>query len=82
MFANLAFVVFGALRVIYPYLTHGPSHPYHLDEAIFILGGYRSNFSFLAHLSRRLIGEHIVYEGIRRPSVVCHHFQTTSPLKP
>ena len=25
---------------------------------------------FLAHLSRRLIGELIVYEGIRRPSVV------------
>ena len=35
---------------------------------------------FLAHLSRRLIGELIVYEGIRRPSV-CQHFQTTSPLK-
>ena len=27
-------------------------------------------FLFLAHLSRRLIGELIVYEGIRRPSVV------------
>ena len=26
--------------------------------------------SFLAHLSRRLIGELIVYEGIRCPSVV------------
>ena len=26
---------------------------------------------FLAHLSRRLIGELIVYEGIRRPSVRC-----------
>ena len=26
-------------------------------------------FSFLAHLSRRLIGELIVYEGICRPSV-------------
>ena len=25
---------------------------------------------FLAHLSQRLIGELIVYEGIRRPSVV------------
>ena len=25
---------------------------------------------FLAHLSRRLIGELIVYEGIRRPSLV------------
>ena len=42
--------------------------------------------SGLAHLSRRFIGELIVYEGIRRPSVVrpsvCQHFQTTSPLNP
>ena len=37
--------------------------------------------SFLAHLSQRLIGELLVYKGIRRPSV-CQHFQTTSPLKP
>ena len=42
----------------------------------------------LAHLSRRLTGELIVYTGIRRPSVVRpssvvrQHFQTTSPLKP
>ena len=47
-----------------------------------------SLFSFLAHLSRRLTGELIVYRGIRRPpsvrrpSVVRQHFQTTSPLKP
>ena len=27
-------------------------------------------FVFLAHLSRRLIGELLVYRGIRRPSVV------------
>ena len=27
------------------------------------------SFAFLAHLSRRLIGELIVYKGIRRPSV-------------
>ena len=27
-------------------------------------------FYFLAHLSRRLIGELLVYRGIRRPSVV------------
>ena len=45
---------------------------------------------FLAHLSRRLIGELIVYQWLRRPSsVVCRpssvvrqHFQTSSPLKP
>ena len=36
---------------------------------------------FLAHLSRRLIGELIVYKGICLLSVR-QHFQTTSPLKP
>ena len=44
------------------------------------------SFHFLAHLSQRLIGELIVYGGIRRPFVVVRrrreHFQTTSPLKP
>ena len=44
-------------------------------------GIYTANTAgFLAHLSRRLIGELIVYRGIRRPSVR-QHFQTTSPLK-
>ena len=32
--------------------------------------GKSENKGFLAHLSRRLIGELIVYEDIRRPSVV------------
>ena len=51
-----------------------------------------SNFEafFLAHLSRRLMGELIVYQSLRRPSVrpsvrrpsVRQHFQTSSPLKP
>ena len=41
----------------------------------------------LAHLSRRLIGELLVYRGICRPSVRPsvvrrQHFQTTSSLKP
>ena len=37
----------------------------------------------LAHLSRRLIGELLVYRGIRRPSSVRRqHFQMTSSLKP
>ena len=41
------------------------------------------SFQFLAHLSRRLRGELIVYQSSRRPSVracvcasVCSHFQT------
>ena len=46
--------------------------------------------NLLAHLSRRLIGELIVYQSLRRPSVrpsvrrpsVRQHFQTSSPLKP
>ena len=44
----------------------------------------KSRQVLLAHLSRRLTGELIVhvYTGIRRPSVVRQHFQTTSPLKP
>ena len=37
---------------------------------------------FLAHLSRRLMGELIVYQSLRRPSVVRPQFQTSSPLKP
>ena len=42
---------------------------------------------FLAHLSRRLMGELIVYQSLRRPPVrrpssVCQHFQTSSPFKP
>ena len=36
---------------------------------------------FLAHLSRRLMGELIVYQSLRRPSVR-PQFQTSSPLKP
>ena len=40
----------------------------------------------LAHLSRRLMGELIVYQSLRcpsvRPSSVRQHFQTSSPLKP
>ena len=56
-------------------------------EAIHIINVVMSVFSVsLAHLSRRLIGELIVYKGIHRPSVVRpsvrQHFQTTSPLKP
>ena len=55
---------------------------------------YISVFLFLAHLSRRLIGELIVYpwSGVRRPSVrrpavvrpssVVHNAQASSSLKP
>ena len=61
--------------------------------SIIILNLALPGSSFLAHLSRRLIGELLVYRGIRRPSVVRpsvrrpssvvrQHFQTTSPLKP
>ena len=30
-----------------PLVTNGRSHPYHLDESMFISRGIRSNFSFL-----------------------------------
>ena len=38
-------------------------------------------YGFLAHLSRKLMGELIVYQSLRRPSVR-PQFQTSSPLKP
>ena len=38
-------------------------------------------FSFL-YLSRRLMGELIVYQSLWRPSSICQHFQTSSLLKP
>ena len=37
---------------------------------------------FLAHLSRRLRGELLVYQWLRCPASVRQHFQTSSPLKP
>ena len=42
-----------------------------------------TSLHFLAHLSRRLTGELIVYpcSGVR-PSSVVHRFQRSSPLKP
>ena len=41
-----------------------------LDHEYPISSPYYEFLAFLAHLSRRLIGELIVYEGIHRPSVV------------
>ena len=35
--------------------TNGLSHPYHLDESIFIFRGIRSNFSFLFHFSMKFV---------------------------
>ena len=42
----------------------------------------KSKGIFLAHLSRRLMGELIVYQSLRRTSPVHPQFQTSSPLKP
>ena len=48
--------------------------------------GKSENYGFLAHLSRRLTGELIVYPcsgvGVVVVVVVVHTFQTSSPLKP
>ena len=41
-----------------------------LDHEYPISSPFYEFLAFLAHLSRSLIGELIVYEGIRRPSVV------------
>ena len=67
--------------VINPLVTNGLSHPYHLDESTLISRDIRSIFSFLlAHLSRRLIGELIVYQW--SVVVVVHNAQTFSSQKP
>ena len=67
-----------------PLVTNGYSYSYHLDEYIFIVKDIGSifSFSFLAHLSRRLIGELIVYpwSGVRRPSVVRRPFTMLKQL--
>ena len=56
-----------------------------LEFHVFIFSSFSTKItsSFLAHLSRRLRGELIVYQSSRRPSVsacvgasVCSHFQT------
>ena len=36
-------------------VTNGLSHHYHLDESTFIIRGIRSNFSFLFHVSMKII---------------------------
>ena len=52
-----------------------------ISKKTIIFQGFRGRPTFLAHLSRRLMGELIVYQSLRRPSV--HpQFQTSSPLKP
>ena len=38
-----------------PLVTYRLSHPYHLDESIFILKGVRSKISFLFHISMKII---------------------------
>ena len=51
-----------------------------------IMDSFSCSPLFLAHLSRRLMGELIVYQSLRRPSSVRPsvrpQFQTSSPLKP
>ena len=56
-------------------------------QLIMVLFVIHEAFPFLAHLSRRLMGELIVYQSLRRPSVVRRpsvrpQFQISSPLKP
>ena len=51
--ANGAVVL--TFREIYPLVTNGFSHPYHLGESIFIFRGTKSNFSFLFQFSINII---------------------------
>ena len=68
---------------------HFPVH-YSLNKLFYTNKQLSILLGFLAHLSRRLIGELIVYQWLRRPSVrpsvrpssvVRQHFQTSSSLK-
>ena len=55
--------------VIYfnPLVTNGLSHPYHLDESIFVLRGFESIFSFLFHFSMKgKIANRIAPDGTPR----------------
>ena len=45
---------------INPLVTNGLSHPYHLDESIFILRGIRVDFSFLFHFSMKFMEATII----------------------
>ena len=78
--------------ILNPLVANGLSHPYHFDETTFILRGIRSSFFFvffLAHLSRRLIGELIGYSWsvvrpfVVRPSTMLKHLlhKTAWPIK-
>ena len=76
-------VGFPTVWLLNPLVTNGLSHPYRLDESISVFWGIGSNFSFLAHLSQRLIGELIGYSwsgvrpsaSVRRPSSVVNNFK-------
>ena len=43
------------MHLIIPLVTNGLSHPYPLDESIFIFRGFRSKFSFLFHFSMKIM---------------------------
>ena len=53
-----------------PLVTNGISHPYHLDESIFIFRDIRSIFSFLFHFSMKIISANrIAPDGMPRFAV-------------
>ena len=48
-------------------MTNGLSHPYHLDQSIFISRGIRSDFSFLFHFSMKIMkANRIAQDGTPR----------------
>ena len=77
---------FGQDIQVNPLVTNGLANPYYLDESIFIFRGIGSNFSFLAHLNQRLIGELIVCScsGVRLSSSIISNIffsETACPIK-
>ena len=54
-------------KSINPYVTNGLSHPYHLDEPIFVLRDISGNFSILFHFSMKFMSANrIVTDGMPR----------------
>ena len=49
--------------IVNPLVTNELSHPYHLDESIFIFRGIRINFSFLFHFLMKIMSANRIAPG-------------------
>ena len=66
-----------------PLVTNGLSHPYHLDRSIFIFREIRSDFSFLFHLSMKMMSANkIAMEHIHAVQTLSRIRTGGSPIMP